>query len=445
MNTPIADFVRRYAASDTARLHMPGHKGRAFLGCEPFDITEIAGADSLYEASGIIARSEANASQLFGTARTLYSTEGSSQCIRAMLYLLINHRQAGERPVIVAARNVHKAFVFAAALLDFEIVWLWPESPSSLCACEVSPDALESTLASLDTPPAAVYITSPDYLGGMADITVLAKICHVHGTLLAVDNAHGAYLRFLSPSLHPIDLGADICCDSAHKTLGVLTGGAYLHISKRAPQAFCTQAKQAMALFGSTSPSYLTLISLDLCNAELAGDYPARLASMVDRMDAFKRELRDSGWHVLKSDPLKLTLDACTSGTTGIALAQLLRENGIECEFSDPETLVLMLTPENTDEDLRRLMAALGINEAAACPWPVLPAAKGERAMSVREAMFAPHETIPAKEALGRICGAPTVACPPAIPISVSGETITREAIALFEHYGVDVVDVVKE
>ena len=142
MNTPIADFVRQYAASDTARLHMPGHKGRAFLGCEPFDITEIAGADSLYEADGIIAQSEANAARLFGTARTLFSTEGSSQCIRAMLHLCLTARKPGTKPVIVAARNVHKAFVFACALLDFEIVWLWPDQMSSLCACDVSPSAL---------------------------------------------------------------------------------------------------------------------------------------------------------------------------------------------------------------------------------------------------------------------------------------------------------------
>ena len=445
MNTPIADFVRHYAASDTVRLHMPGHKGRAFLGCEPFDLTEIAGADSLYEASGIIAQSEAHAAQLFGTARTLYSTEGSSQCIRAMLYLCVNRCRTGAKPVIVAARNVHKAFVFACALLDFEIVWLWPENPSSLCACEVSPAALEATLNSLSEPPATVYITSPDYLGGMADVRALADVCHAHGTLLAVDNAHGAHLRFLSPSLHPMDLGADICCDSAHKTLGVLTGGAYLHIGKAAPEAFSAQARQALALFGSTSPSYLTLMSLDLCNAQLAGDYSARLSDMALRMDALRHRLCENGWRVLPSDPLKLTLDACAAGTTGTALAQKLREHRIECEFADPETLVLMLTPENTEEDLARLEHALGRIEAAARPWPDLPAAKGRRAMSVREAMFAPHEAIPTEEALGRICGAPTVACPPAIPIAVSGEEITVEALKLFRHYGVDEVDVIKE
>ena len=266
---------------------------------------------------------------------------------------------------------MHKAFVFACALLDFEIVWLWPKQMSSLCACEVSPSALESMLNSLSEPPAAVYITSPDYLGGMADVRALADICHAHGTLLAVDNAHGAYLRFLSPRLHPMDLGADICCDSAHKTLGVLTGGAYLHISKHAPSAMSSRAKQAMALFGSTSPSYLILTSLDLCNAQLAGDYPGRLADMAARMDALKHRMTENGWRTLPSDPMKLTIDACAAGTTGSALAQKLREHGIECEFADPETLVLMLTPENDDEDLARLETALGKNEACAREWPL--------------------------------------------------------------------------
>ena len=66
MNTPICDFVQTYAQKQPLRLHMPGHKGHDVLGMEYLDLTEIEGADSLYEAQGIIAQSEANASSLFG-------------------------------------------------------------------------------------------------------------------------------------------------------------------------------------------------------------------------------------------------------------------------------------------------------------------------------------------------------------------------------------------
>ena len=89
MNTPIFDFVSRYAAADPARFHMPGHKGAGLLGCENLDITEIQGADSLYEADGIIAQSEGNAASLFGTRHTYYCAGGSSQCLKAMLHLAI--------------------------------------------------------------------------------------------------------------------------------------------------------------------------------------------------------------------------------------------------------------------------------------------------------------------------------------------------------------------
>jgi len=445
MTTPVADFVRAYAAANPVRLHMPGHKGVSFLGCEALDITEIAGADSLYEAGGIIAGSEANAAALFGSARTFYAAEGSSQCIRAMLALALWNAglKPGERPVIAAARNVHKSFLYAAALLDFDIFWLWPEVRPSLCSCIVPPEELESALSQVQ--PAAVYVTSPDYLGGQCDIAALAEIAHRHGVPLLVDNAHGAYLRFLSPSRHPLDLGADLACDSAHKTLPVLTGGAYLHIGKNAPAGLRENARAALALFGSTSPSYLTMASLDLCNGALAEEYPARLRAWAARVEGLRERLRAMGWTVCPSDPLRLTLDAAASGLTGLALAELLRQGGAECEYADGTYTVLMATPENREEDLERVLHALGKNRRPPLERAVLPPAKGEQAMSARQALFAPQETVPAAESLGRVCGAPTVSCPPAIPIAVSGERIGPEALALFRHYGVETVDVVRE
>ena len=437
MNTPVADFVQRYAKAGTARLHMPGHKGRCFLGCEPWDITEIHGADALYEAEGILAESEQNAAALFGSQRTCYSTEGSSQCIRAMLYLAV---AASGSHTVVAARNVHRAFVSAAALLDLEIRWLWPEESRSLCGCPISPAQLEETLNSLPEPPAAVYLTSPDYLGGMAEIPALAQVCHQHGTLLLVDNAHGAYLRFLQPSLHPLDLGADLCCDSAHKTLPVLTGGAYLHLSPTAPAQLAPLAKSALGLFGSTSPSYLTLASLDLCNRYLAEGYPQHLAEAVKRLAELRERLTAAGWRVEPSDPLRVTV-AAPRGVTGQELAGQLRRQGVECEYADRDFLVLMATPENTPEELAQAAAALGQCPGEANP-PQLPLARGERACSIRQAAFAPRETVDAAHSLGRVCGLPTVGCPPAIPIAVSGERITPEALALFAYYGIEQVEV---
>lgn len=286
-------------------------------------------------------------------------------------------------------------------------------------------------------------MTSPDYLGGQCDVTALAEVSHRHGAPLLVDNAHGAYLRFLSPSRHPMDLGADLCCDSAHKTLPVLTGGAYLHVSPMAPEAFQENARRALALFGSTSPSYLILQSLDLCNRYLPEDYPRRLTETAARLAEMRARLRQSGWTVWDTDPLKLTIDCAASGWEGPALAQKLRESGIECEYCDRDDLVLMWTPENRAADYHRLLDRLRENHRLPLPAPRC-LRRGEAVCSIREAMFRPHETVPAEKALGRVCGAPTVGCPPAIPIAAAGERIGAEAVQLFTRCGVERVEVLR-
>ena len=291
MTTPICDFARRYAERHALRLHMPGHKGCGFLGVEQWDITEIDGADSLYEAEGIIRESEDNASALFGVP-TFYSTEGSSQCIRAMLYLAALHaKKQGKRPRILAGRNAHKTFLSAVALLDVEVEWLLPREGESYLSCKVSAEDVAARLSAMGEKPTAVYLTSPDYLGNVADIAAIAEVCHRYGVLLVVDNAHGAYLKFLQPSRHPMDLGADMCCDSAHKTFPVLTGGAYLH----AVEEFAPQCKNALQLFGSTSPSYLIMESLDGANAYLANGYREKLAAFAEKVQGLKERLAALG------------------------------------------------------------------------------------------------------------------------------------------------------
>ena len=444
MDTPICDFVRAYAESGTLRLHMPGHKGSAFLGMEPLDITEISGADSLYEADSIIARSERNASWLFG-CRTLYSTEGSSQCLRAMLYLArLWAVEQGRRPLIAAGRNAHKTFLTAAGLLDLDVQWLYPRNQTGYLSCDLSPQELDRSLAERKEKPTAVYVTSPDYLGNIADIRALAAVCHRHGALLLVDNAHGAYLRFLPESRHPMDLGADLCCDSAHKTLPVLTGGAYLHLSAEMEAALGGQAKNALMLFGSTSPSYLILQSLDEGNRYLE-QFPQRLAAFLPKVSGLKRRLLDHGYSLYGQEPLKITLEAKPFGYTGTELADLLRDSGIEPEFADRDHLVLMPAPAIGEEALDRLGNILcripkrsPILEAV----PVFSPAR--RVCSIREAMLSPSQVQPVSDCVGRILAVPTVGCPPAVPILVCGEQIDENAIECFRYYGIESCCVIK-
>ncbi len=440
MRAPILDFVKGYASSDTLRMHMPGHKGAGEL--ERLDITEIMGADSLYEADGIIRESEALASHIYGSP-TYYSTEGSSLVIRAMLYLAYLYAKArGTSTTVLAGRNAHKSFVSAASLVGFDIEWLCADG--GYMSCPVSSFLLEKRLDTMAALPMAVYITSPDYLGNTVDISAIAEVCHKRGVLLLVDNAHGAYLRFLSPSRHPIDLGADMCASSAHKTLPVLTGGAYLHIKETLLPLLPLSAKDAMAQFGSTSPSYLILSSLDGVNPYLADGFSSDLGQLVLALDKLKCALTSHGYTLVGDEKIKLTVSAKEYGYLGTELADLIRQSGIEPEFADPDFLVLMPSPSSISELPRLLSALTSIPRREPILTPQPSAFVPSFALTPREAMLMPSEVVSVSHAEGRVLAAVTVGCPPAVPILVSGEVVTREAIDVFKYYGVDTITVVK-
>ena len=447
MKTPLDDFLQIYAAENKVRFHMPGHKGKNITGTEMFDLTEVDGADVLYSASGVIKDSMDNAADLFGTAKTLYSTEGSSLSIRAMVYLLkLYALTKGEKPEILAFRNAHKTFITACALTDTPITWLYGKENKGITCCNIDPEEVREYLEKRDTLPTALYVTSPDYLGNMADIKALSELCREKGIIFAVDNAHGAYLNFLPENLHPITLGADICCDSAHKTLPVLTGGAYLHISKKAPELFSTKAEYALSLFASTSPSYLIMRSLDKVNAYLASDYRDKLSSFTNRVAFLKENLRKKGYSFLGDEPLKLTFRSKKYGYKGTELAEYLLSKNIVCEFSDEDYTVIMLTPLNTEDELVYLESVLSDlapkDELTDNP-PHITAP--EKVMTSGECIYMPTEKIRTETSVGRICGAVNVSCPPAVPIVIAGERIGEREKALLDYYGVTEIEVIKK
>ena len=358
-----------------------------------------------------------------------------------MVYLALQYAtQTGGNPLILAGRNAHKSFVNACALTGVEPVWLYPENSDNYLSCNVSVESIEREI--IKNKPVAVYITSPDYLGNILDVKSVGEVCKKHGVLLMVDNAHGSYLKFLNPSLHPIDLGADICTDSAHKTLSALTGGAYLHVKKGLD--IFVSVKSAMSLFASTSPSYLILASLDYANLELSSGFSVRLRKVVKKVNAIKNKLIEKGYFLVGKEPLKITIKAKDFGYTGETLAEKLRVFGIECEYFDHDVLVMMPSVYNSDEDFNRLEKALLYFEKRN---PLVEKAPEffvrEKVVKIRDAVMSKKKIIDVNDAEGEILALDPVSCPPAVPIVVCGEKIDANAIECFNYYGIEKVVVI--
>lgn len=442
MKTPIVSFLKSYQEKSPVRMHMPGHKGAGILGFEGMDLTEIYGADELFAAEGIIKESEQNASSLFGCP-TYYSTQGSTLCIQTMCTILCQDAKSkGKKPKILAGRNAHRSFIHTAALLDFDIEWLYGKS--DYLSCKIHAEDLEKAI--IESHPTAVYLTNPDYLGNLLDIQSLASVCKKHNVLLAIDNAHGAYLHFLEPSLHPIDLGADLCCDSAHKTLPVLTGGAYLHLSPSLNQVWKNDVKHFMEYFSSTSPSYLIMASLDAANEVLDTAFKKSLSECIQRVDGLKNTLIQHGYTILSGEPMKITISTKEFGYTGNEIANLLMECDIYPEFYDSDYIVLMPSPYNTKDDLKRLETCLcGIERKPILINKPPKLEQSKKAMNVRQALFSSSITLDVSKSLGQVCSSVTVSCPPAILPVIPGEVISESSIEVMKYYGIETVRVVKE
>lgn len=442
MKTPIVSFLKSYQEKSPVRMHMPGHKGAGILGFEGMDLTEIYGADELFAAEGIIKKSEQNASNLFGCP-TYYSTQGSTLCIQTMCTILCQDAKSkGKKPKILAGRNAHRSFIHAAALLDFEIEWLYGNS--DYLSCKIHAEDLEKAI--IESLPTAVYLTNPDYLGNLLDIKSLASVCKKHNVLLAIDNAHGAYLRFLKDSLYPIDLGADLCCDSAHKTLPVLTGGAYLHLSDSLNQVWKNDVKHFMEYFSSTSPSYLIMASLDAANEVLDTTFKNSLFECIQRVDGLKNTLVQHGYTILSGEPMKITISTKEFGYTGNEIANLLMECDIYPEFYDSDYIVLMPSPYNTKDDLKRLETCLcGIEGKPILVNKPPKLEQSKKAMNVRQALFSSSITLDVSKSLGQVCSSVTVSCPPAILPVIPGEVISESSIEVMKYYGIETIRVVKE
>lgn len=434
MNTPIYSQLLKHKNLDYSPFHTPGHKNAGFFPDHllQLDFTELPDTDALYEADGIILETENNLAKLFSAQRSVISSGGCTLAIQTMLRLACRH---GNK--ILFARNIHRSAVNTCALLDIIPKWILPQSESGFFTGRISPEDVETEFLK-DNEISALYVTSPDYYGEMTDIKALSEICRKYNKLLLVDNAHGSHLAFLKENRHPIHLGADMSACSLHKTLPVLTGGAVLNIGN--PE-FAEDAKTAMSLFGSTSPSYPVMASIDLCCRYLAERGADEYKLLEERVLQIKELAKNHG--IIQPSGLCDNTRICI-GTPNIKnQIDFFHSLKIEPEFCDGENAVFICTPFNRERDFKRLETAVskihGQSEKKSLTF-TLP----EIALTPREAVLAETERISVQNASGRIAAESACPCPPGIPVVMPGEIIDKNTVAQLRAYRFPYITVVK-
>ncbi len=425
----IASFLRAYAASDAARFHMPGHKGR--LPGHETDITEIPGADNLLAPEGMIAEAQQEAARAFGAGQSFFLTGGSTGGMIAMLLAL------PPGSTVALPRDCHKSALSGLALSGHDAIFLPPTiDPNDETSLPVSAADVERAL--IENPAIdALLITRPDYYGRCADIESIAALCRERGLVLLVDEAHGAHLRFsdrLPESAAPY---ADAWTNSAHKTLAAPNQAAYLHVGRHA-KLDPARVAAMLRLVQTSSPSYPALAALDDAwrNASDAWTRHAeRLEGWIAALpDRWRNAIPFRG---IERDPTRLVFDvqrAC--GLTGYDAERLIHKSNIVLEMSDRRRIVAITTPLDPDAWYGRLRDALlslpeqtGHAAAGLHPLPKPP----QRAMRVRQAALAPSESVPLERATGRVAAQAFGLYPPGIALVTPGEIVDAETIAYIE------------
>ena len=441
---PIISFLTKHADKHTVSFHMPGHKGSAIyrkFGYTEFlekmmdcDITEIIGADNLFQTEGILKAAQEEYAKLYGVKRAYMLVNGTSGGVIAAIMASVP--KGGK---LVMARNSHKAIYNALLLADIQPVYAYPEMIEEYgISGEITAEEITRCLD--ENPDAsAVILPSPNYYGICSDIRKIAEIVHARGKILIVDQAHGAHLKFFSDCgfsdmpQSAEEQGADIAVNSIHKTLASFTQSAALTFNSDLLDHYTLEDK--LQMIQSTSPSYILMGSLDI-NADIIKNHKEEVfTAWHDALAYFYAEAENiSGLAVIrdaKLDFTKINLDMSAYGLSGAELEQMLMEKGIYAELTTGNILMCMTGIGNTKADMEKLLEAL--REIAASH----PLAEGKKQTppAVLEARFelcavpAKKERIPLEMGAGRICASSIIPYPPGIPFICPGERITEEVI----------------
>ncbi len=427
---------------------MPGHK----LGIgipvefrreiEKLDLTEIPGTDNLHAPTGAIKEAQELAAAAFGARKSYFLVNGCTVGLHAAIAAMC---RPGQR--LIVGRDCHRAVINGMLLAGAEPVYVLPGYSEEFgINTGITATVIEKALD--DAPDAVgVLITRPNYYGVCSDVDEIAKIVHMRGKLLAVDEAHGSHLAFSSRlPVSSLKAGADICVQSAHKTLPAFTQGAYLHIGS--DRIDLQRLQYFLGIFQTTSPSYIIMAYLDIAREIMQKYGESRLDSLMDTIEACSREIAPNGIKLLdkaavpgfQNDITRITVNMAKLGLTGYSTGKLLRNRyNIQVEMSDLSNIVCISTVADNKASIGRLFSGLSdlsrrSKRDKATALPVFPGLKlPHKVMEPVNILNAQTEKIPLREAPGRISRDIISPYPPGIAFVCPGEILSNEMVEYFE------------
>ncbi len=432
--TPCAlkERLEEYGKSGNIPFHMPGHKRRAFghLTSNDLDITEIDGFDNLHNANGILKDAQDFASKVFDVKHTRFLINGSTCGVLASIKSV-----CGMKDTIVVARNCHKSVYNAIELLHLDAKYLEPNYCGDGFYTDINPDEVERVLSNCNAK--MLVITSPTYEGVISDIKSIADICHKYGVTLFVDEAHGAHLSFADFEKSARHLGADIVVESVHKTLPALTQTALLHVCSDRVDA--SKIDKNLAIFESSSPSYLLLSSIDGCVHYLSNK--GALDSWCANVDILRESLKglkhitlldnsDGKFFAYDKSKIVITCGACNK--SGVEIAKILREQyHVECEMQDINHIILM---SGAGDEIGMYFTLARVLKEIDMSLDICDCVKNfnltklpKKAVDSDKIDTLSIEYVKLRDSVGRVVANTISAYPPGAPIIVKGEIMSKE------------------
>ena len=396
---PIDDMLK--AAQGKTRFHMPGHKGRLEAVPAALDMTELPDTDDLYAPFSGIAEAERLLAKSAGAGASILVPCGSTAGILAMVLAYV--RPGGR---LLMRRDAHHSAQSACILADVEPVLLPPGTDMAAAAKEIPCDA--------------VFVTRPNFLGLVeplprADVPVL------------VDAAHGAHFSWWERPESALRAGADCAVESAHKTLGAYTGGAWLHLRRAEDEL---RLRRMLRMVSTSSPSFLILRSLDEARAFMDEHGREALARLTNWCEDARGKLAAMGFPCPSlGDPTRLYIRTDAKDLTGWEALSQLSELGVEMEMADARGVVAIGSVYDRAEDYAALVEAFAhLRPGSGAPEFPEPA-YGVRALRPRAAALGKTRLVPLKEAASEIAARAVGAYPPGCATAAPGERLTEACV----------------